>query len=116
MLKGRDHTIISYLNFVFNKTSDYLSSVDSNQELTVATLVDVPNNQNAEDGSTQDITATTGASGQHMSGNINEDSIDAVTAIIDEASISPTLDQGDVAGGDSIAAGALTPIVMLIRN
>ena len=50
-------------------------------------------NPRVEDAITQDITASIGASGQCVSGNVNEDSIDAATAILDAASINPTLDQ-----------------------
>ena len=93
----------------------YLFSVDSDQELTTVTFLRVEGAKNpkAEDGITQNLTATIGANSQGMSGNINEDSIDAATAILDAAAINPALDQGLVSGGDSIGVGASNPIAML---
>ena len=70
-------------------------------------------NLKTQGGITQDITATIGPSSQIMSGNVNEDSMDAATAILDAASINSALDRGLVAESDSIGVGATNPIAML---
>ena len=56
--------------------------------------------------------ASTTPNNQGLTGNVNEDSMDAATAILDAASINPNLDQG-VSGNETVGAGASNPIAML---
>ena len=61
---------------------------------------------------TEDSTAAIGLS-QSVPGKTNEDSLDAATAILDAASINPSVDQGIITGNDSLGVSNSNPIAML---
>ena len=90
-------------------------SIDSEQELTTVTFLRVEGTKNlkADDGIAHSISVGSTPTIQGTAGNINEDSMDAATAILDAASINPALDQSLNSGNDTAGASATNPIAML---